>query len=911
MASTKIQNLPLKAPIGAMKIPTGGFGDYSITVSSIGDFIIDTFNLATKDYVDNLLVEKEDRIDTTGGFLTPVSQNSNVPDTTNDVIDEVAQALLDRIEYVKDNFSAAPSHNELTGRSATGAHPSTSISHKSGTVYTYLSNAESDINTINNVTIPTINQSLSLKQDQITTTGTLTGTPEETGVNSVSHTGINGALQGLLNRSLFNKNHSNLTNRSDANSHPASAISYDSGSVSSFLDNQKNLNNKLVQVINSVADLIAYTPRFNGEVVYVKSYHSGLGKGGGTYIYDSTKASVNNGVTVLNGWVLQLTDNIITSEMAGLTGDTSIDGEATTKLKALASSVSGYIGYNICLVGNFNTTEPIIFTNLTDCTIQQGNFNYVTALDKVWNANNCRGAINLKDCTRTHITKVKVKGARMPYPLVYQEDGQGGIALSNSIDCSVSLCNISDTHTWSISAFDCSGTKVFDNKCKGVARQSGISIWIGNGSGNIAWNNDVEECGLYGIEIEASVVGGQQDGVAYNNRIRNCMHGVTVVGLQKNVKVYENEIEHCIYGASLSIDPSITQQANFIHDNTILSSLYGTLITRSLSADLFDNTIDGKKTSDIYYIPSPYSSIVGTDSPTIIYLVNSNSKTNGYAWSVGKTVRINGTLTKVLSIENLASYSNYAGSDTFLKLTLETAVSDIKIGDFVYANAGDIAGTTYGAIFSDGTISNFTNNKIRNVSFGASIRLSVNTGSLGFDSNSIQAINGALRFTSALTTSATNVNISNLKLLGGTNIVLNSETISVDSIKNLFTNKRLQTNKVIEIAYPRPVVYGQFASSPLFNLVRNYYSNEQLCLVGLSVDYVNLKSTTTGPDLIINEQNVNLTLAKVKATETTGEEVGASVKPYVLNNNFTYRLTTSGAANDVGYDSLVYRLHCI
>lgn len=321
MASTKIQNLPLKAPIGAMKIPTGGFGDYSITVSSIGDFIIDTFNLATKDYVDNLLIEKEDRIDTTGGFLTPVSQNSNVPDTTNDVIDEVAQALLDRIEYVKDNFSAAPSHNELTGRSATGAHPSTSISHKSGTVYTYLSNAESDINTINNVTIPTINQSVSLKQDQITTTGTLIGTPEETGVNSVSHTGINGALQGLLNRSLFNKNHNNLTNRSDANSHPASAISYDSGSVSSFLDNQKNLNNKLIQVINSVADLIAYTPRFNGEVVYVKSYYANEGKGGGYFVYDQSRVSENNSVYTFNGWIRQIKDSKLSVHDAGAKGD--------------------------------------------------------------------------------------------------------------------------------------------------------------------------------------------------------------------------------------------------------------------------------------------------------------------------------------------------------------------------------------------------------------------------------------------------------------------------------------------------------------------------------------------------------------------------------------------------------------
>ncbi|QVW53859.1 tailspike protein I [Acinetobacter phage TaPaz] len=299
MASTKIQNLPLKAPIGAMKIPTGGFGDYSITVSSIGDFIIDTFNLATKDYVDTLLVEKEDRIDTTGVFLTPVSQNSSVPDTTNDVIDEVAQALLNRIEYVKDNFSAAPSHNELTGRSASGAHPSTSISHKSGTVYTYLSNVESDINTINNVTIPTINQSIGLKQDQITTTGTLTGTPEETGINSVSHTGINSALQGLLNRILFNKNHSNLTNRSDENSHPSSAISYG-------LINQKKVNDG----VETIQDLLNIQNPFDGMRVYVKSYHSpnfSLNNpfvGGGERVYRSSLSNVNNDGTVINGWVL-------------------------------------------------------------------------------------------------------------------------------------------------------------------------------------------------------------------------------------------------------------------------------------------------------------------------------------------------------------------------------------------------------------------------------------------------------------------------------------------------------------------------------------------------------------------------------------------------------------------------------
>lgn len=250
MASTKIQNLPIKSPISSMKIPTGGFGDYSITVSGIGDFIIDHFNLATKEYVDTIVVDKEDKILTTGGNLVPVSQLSDVPDTNNETIDEVAQALLDRIEYVKDNFSSAPSHNELTGRSATGAHPSTSISHKSGTVYTYLQANETDINQIKNIDIPFINQQLLDKQDLIESGSALTATPSISPVPSVSHVGLNSALQALLNRTSYYSNHSNLTNRSDANSHPATAISYGSGNVGSFLDSQVTLNASIKYFVN-------------------------------------------------------------------------------------------------------------------------------------------------------------------------------------------------------------------------------------------------------------------------------------------------------------------------------------------------------------------------------------------------------------------------------------------------------------------------------------------------------------------------------------------------------------------------------------------------------------------------------------------------------------------------------------
>lgn len=203
MASTKIQNLPLKAPIGAMKIPTGGFGDYSITVSSIGDFIIDAFNLATKDYVDNILIEKEDRIDTTGGYLTPISQNASIPDTTNDVIDEVAQALLDRIEYVKDVFGNRPLHNELDGRSEINSHPSTSISHGSGTVFSKFSSLDSNLNNINNNLIPNIDNNILLKEDKIVNDSNFSEESSFSPVPSTSSSFLNTSLQALVNRDEF------------------------------------------------------------------------------------------------------------------------------------------------------------------------------------------------------------------------------------------------------------------------------------------------------------------------------------------------------------------------------------------------------------------------------------------------------------------------------------------------------------------------------------------------------------------------------------------------------------------------------------------------------------------------------------------------------------------------------------
>lgn len=49
MSSKRIADLPVKNPTEAMKIPTGGFGDYAVTLKSISEWLISKYSLATKE----------------------------------------------------------------------------------------------------------------------------------------------------------------------------------------------------------------------------------------------------------------------------------------------------------------------------------------------------------------------------------------------------------------------------------------------------------------------------------------------------------------------------------------------------------------------------------------------------------------------------------------------------------------------------------------------------------------------------------------------------------------------------------------------------------------------------------------------------------------------------------------------
>lgn len=82
----------------------------------------------------------------------------------------------------------------------------------------------------------------------------------------------------------------------------------------------RDFNSRAVLTVNSIAELLQVKAT-SGRAVFVK------GLQGGTFIYDSTKSTINDGGVIFSGWVRQIYDGVISPVMFGL-----IDGEDNTEV---------------------------------------------------------------------------------------------------------------------------------------------------------------------------------------------------------------------------------------------------------------------------------------------------------------------------------------------------------------------------------------------------------------------------------------------------------------------------------------------------------------------------------------------------------------------------------------------------
>lgn len=90
-------------------------------------------------------------------------------------------------------------------------------------------------------------------------------------------------------------------------------------------ETQHQINRSTIRTVESIADLLAIQNPKNGNTQRVKSFDSGFNVGGGHFTYDSSKASINNGVTIFNGWVRNCNPRRIKASYAGLRGDGTQD----------------------------------------------------------------------------------------------------------------------------------------------------------------------------------------------------------------------------------------------------------------------------------------------------------------------------------------------------------------------------------------------------------------------------------------------------------------------------------------------------------------------------------------------------------------------------------------------------------
>ena len=110
--------------------------------------------------------------------------------------------------------------------------------------------------------------------------------------------------------------------------------------------------------VESISELLSILNPKNGSRVYVKSYHAGLNKGGKSYIFDSSKSSINDGGLCINGWRAEYRDRYTIEDFGGvcdfnLDTNTGYDNAEAIKLSLAALDYALF-------TANAGTSEPIV-----------------------------------------------------------------------------------------------------------------------------------------------------------------------------------------------------------------------------------------------------------------------------------------------------------------------------------------------------------------------------------------------------------------------------------------------------------------------------------------------------------------------------------------------------------------------
>ena len=247
MADLRIVDAPVllqESITDDVKMPTGGLGNFSVRLGDILWYVITKEQLANKNYVDLSSKGVKDSLDV------------HIADKTNPHQVTKAQVGLGNVDNTSDIDK--PVSNAVSSAIITATNDMATKAY--------------------------VNSKDNLKADKATT---------------LSGYGIVDAYT----KSEIDTNYGGVKTLYDKNVQAGAGAN---GWIDTLIATSENVNQRQINDgLEAVAQLAGIKNPRSGMRVYVKSYHLGLNKGGGTFVYDSAKASINDGGTVINGWVRQ------------------------------------------------------------------------------------------------------------------------------------------------------------------------------------------------------------------------------------------------------------------------------------------------------------------------------------------------------------------------------------------------------------------------------------------------------------------------------------------------------------------------------------------------------------------------------------------------------------------------------
>ncbi|MBO7706756.1 MAG: right-handed parallel beta-helix repeat-containing protein [Acinetobacter sp.] len=437
--------------------------------------------------------------------------------------------------------------------------------------------------------------------------------------------------------------------------------------------------------VESVADLLAIQNPKNGSRVYVKSYYTATNyallqpfNGGGWFFYSDAKRSINNNITIFNGWVRDLSDKILTTDDAGLKGDGT---DTTESLQNFFDVASQYAHLNIKAYGTYNVSTNIIASNISSLI---GTDFHINGLRESFTFNGyTKGVLQVLDSPNVEVCGVNLKGVRLsnnndPVGEHRFDNGDAGIHLVNCHNFYAHHNKVDYVKTWGILGEGCNGGTAVYNKISRTTRQSGINIVVGSTSGvAIVAHNEISECGLYGIELEgrdqSTLVNSRA--IVHDNQIYNCGQGIVCVGPNFDTQIHDNTITACEKGIMLvKVNLSdVLKGRLMVRDNNIFRCENGISWSGLKHADITWNNINGEQ------VPSY---LIKASNATVDKIISQNSFRTARNLQINDSIYfpVDGSSYVVTAKESIADTED-SGSNAFIITVSPNLSTAITRGD--------------------------------------------------------------------------------------------------------------------------------------------------------------------------------------------------------------------------------------